>query len=126
MKKPQRRIEITAFRRRVAVIRDVNGSEQAPVKRDDEQWSADASLLPARDIDSPGNFATIDPGGSPELLALVEALFKSDGDSTVAAQELHLSRSSFYSKLRKLGLSITNLKTSLYQHRKRIKGRSLE
>jgi len=113
LNKTRRRIEITAFRRRVTVTGDVNGSTECPPQCDDNRLGADTGLAQVHAIQPPGTLATIDVARSPEWRTLVEALFKNNGDTELAAQELHLTRSSFYSKLRKLGLSITNLRTNL-------------
>jgi len=126
LKKTHRRIEITAFRRRVTVTGDVNcsGGNEPPLQCNDYHLSADTDIEEACRIHPQGTFATIELARSPELRMLVEALFKNHGDSALAAQELHLSPSSFYAKLQKLGLSITNLKARLNLLRdRRDKGR---
>jgi DNA-binding NtrC family response regulator len=48
-----------------------------------------------------------------ELVLLAEALIESEGKTSVAAKKLGLSRSSFYWKLRRLGLPLRQLKARL-------------
>ncbi len=112
----RRHIEITAFRRRVTVTGDVTstGGDERPRQSDDDRLSSTTGSVLAKCIDPSGTrLTTIDTACSPELLALVEAFLKSNGDSALAAQELRLSRSSFYSRLRKLGLSLSQLRGQL-------------
>ncbi|HCX28395.1 MAG TPA: hypothetical protein DHU55_01275 [Blastocatellia bacterium] len=109
------RIEITAFRRQVNIYSG------------DEQWKNANDLLPSRDESRPntdgtdrltidlgeGCDASLNAARADELALLAEALLESEGQTSVAAQKLSLSRSGFYSKLRTLGFSIKNLLTNL-------------
>ena len=91
------------------MTRDVTSQagNEPPLQSDDDQCSADTALATAPGIRPPRTFTTIDAACSPELLVLVEALVRSNGDSTLAAKEFHLSRRSFCSRLRKLGLLLS-------------------
>ena len=111
----RRRIEITAFRRQVTIY---SGNEQ---------WKNANDPLPSRDESRPnidptdrlmidfgeGCDATLDAARAGELSLLAEALIESEGNTSVAARRLGLNRSSFYSQLRKLGLSLRQLKARL-------------
>ena len=113
--KKTRRIEITAFRRTTTVYVDRYGarsSNQSPPRVDVTNSSEERSAQ-FIDTDLLEAMLSSDDARSRELTKLIEALVISDGDSARAAQQVGLSRNRFYSKLRSLGLSIRNLKTSL-------------
>ena len=113
--KKTRRIEITAFRRQVTIYSG------------DEHWKNANDLSPSRDESRPNTDGTdrltIDLGvdcdaalnaaRAGELVLFAEALMESEGKTSVAAKKLGLSRSSFYWKLRRLGLPLRQLKARL-------------
>ena len=115
--KKRRRIEITAFRRQIAIVlRDqlkTVASDPAPFNEDGTPL-VDIGAAQLERVDfAESQLTSVEVESSPELALLVEALIESAGDGTRAARRLGLSRSSFYSKLRDLGLSIKRLKTSV-------------
>ena len=125
--KKTRRIEITAFRRQVTIYSGdehcVDATDPSP-SRDESRPNIDAADRLTIDLGERRD-ASLDDARAGELASLVEALLESGGKTSVAARHLGLSRSTFYSKLRSLGLSITNVKTSLNLFReKRVKDES--
>ena len=125
--KRRRRIEITAFRRVTVIANEVQAEnsgdstlrtgEQLPTvaahrteskeKDDPDTYTATVADLTA------GQHVAVDASPSTELALLVKALIESQGNTSVAAQGLGLSRSSFRSKLRVFGVSLKQLKTRL-------------
>ena len=112
--KKTRRIEITAFRRQVTIYSG------------DEHWKNANDLSPSCDESRPntdgsdltidlgvGCDATLNAARAGELVLLAEALIESEGKTSVAAKKLGLSRSTIYSKLRRLGLPLRQLKARL-------------
>jgi DNA-binding NtrC family response regulator len=125
--KKTRRIEITAFHRQVTIYSGdkhcVDATDLLP-SRDESRPNIDVADRLTIDLGERRD-ASLDDARAGELPSLVEALLESGGKTSVAAQKLGVNRSSFYSKLRSLGLSITNVKTSLNLFReKRVKDES--
>jgi DNA-binding NtrC family response regulator len=125
--KKTRRIEITAFRRQVTIYSGdehrIDANDPSP-SRDESRPNIDAADRLTIDLGERRD-ASLDDARAGELVLLAEALIESEGKTSVAAQKLGVNRSSFYSKLRSLGLSITNVKTSLNLFReKRVKHES--
>jgi transcriptional regulator of acetoin/glycerol metabolism len=121
----RRRIEITAFRRQVTLdegVQDRTSSDDPSSHR--EKRSNDAATTRLTKIDfAASQLAVADVLRSGELASLVKALLESEGNTSVAAKRLGLSRSSFRSQLRKLGLSLRQLKArlNLTSHRRATK-----
>jgi transcriptional regulator of acetoin/glycerol metabolism len=113
--KRTRRIEITAFRRQVTIYSGdeyrINANDPSP-SRDESRPNIEANDRRTIDLGE-GCDATLDAARAGELSLLTEALIESEGNTSVAARRLGFSRGSFYSQLRKLGLSLRQLKARL-------------
>jgi transcriptional regulator with GAF, ATPase, and Fis domain len=95
----KRRMEITAFRcRRTIILRQRPGPEREWVEQSN---SCEEEIIPVEAI------------SSPDVRLLIEALLEGEGDSRRAAERLGISPASFYSKLRRLGISVRYLKSKL-------------
>ncbi|HSE96710.1 MAG TPA: helix-turn-helix domain-containing protein, partial [Blastocatellia bacterium] len=95
----KRRIEITAIRcRRTMILQQRPGAEREWVEHSN---SCEEEAIPVEAVSSPA------------MRLLIEALLEGEGDSRRAAERLGISRASFYSKLRRLGLSVRYLKSKL-------------
>jgi transcriptional regulator of acetoin/glycerol metabolism len=116
--KKRRRIEITAFRRQVTLdvgVQDRTNSDDLSSHREKALNDATTTRLTKIDFTA-SQPAVADVLRSGELASLVKALLESEGNTSVAARRLGLSRISFYSQLRKLGLSLRQLKVRLKPH----------
>jgi Response regulator containing CheY-like receiver, AAA-type ATPase, and DNA-binding domains len=110
--KKTRRIEITAFRRRVTVYTGNERSNDAngPSPSGAESWqSIEPSDRPTIDLGAICN-ATLDTTRVDKVCFPGKASRESEGNSSIAAEKFGLKRSGLYKKLRSLGLSIRNLK----------------
>jgi transcriptional regulator of acetoin/glycerol metabolism len=121
----RRRIEITAFRRQVTVyagVQDRTRSDDPSSHREKPLNDAGTTRRTKTDF-AASQLPVVDVARSGELASLVKALLESEGNTSVAARRLGLSRSSFYSQLRKLGLSLRQLKArlNLMSHRRATK-----
>ena len=125
--KRRRRIEITAVRRVTIVANEIQAEnsgdsrhrtgEQLPtvaasLAESKENNDQDSSTARVADLTA-GQLVAVDAAPSSELAMLVKALIESQCNTSVAAQGLGLSRSSFRSKLRDFGVSLKQLKTRL-------------
>ena len=72
----------------------------------------DSSTATVADLTA-GQLVAVDVSPASELAMLVKALIESQCNTSVAAQGLGLSRSSFRSKLSDFGVSLKQLKTRL-------------
>ena len=115
--KKKRRIEITAFRRTVTISAGppaATPGKEAPQCLDSKPCPADDPLAQLKQADLvEAILSSIDDGRSPELEHLIEALVVSNGDSARAAEQVGLSRTRFYSKLRSLGVPVIRLRKLL-------------
>jgi len=125
--KRRRRIEITAFRRVTVIANEVQAensgdstlqtAEQLPTgaalrTESKENDDHDSSTVTVADLIA-GQLIAVDAAPASEMALLVKALIESQCNTSVAAQGLGLSRSSFRSKLRDFGVSLKQLKTRL-------------
>jgi len=109
----RRHIEITAFRRRTTVTGDaIPGNTHEPQSAD-TQWNPSAGASAIGAVAAKQEPVTIEAISSPELSMLVKAFIDGNEDSTLAARQLGLSRSTFYKRVRKLGISLRQLKSRL-------------
>ena len=113
--KRTRRVEITAFRRQVTIYcgdeHRIDAHDPSP-SRDESRPNIDATDRLMIDLGE-GRDAILDAARAGELSLLAEAVIESGGNTSVAVRRLGLSRGSFYSQLRKLGLSLRQLKARL-------------
>ena len=111
--KKTRRIQITAFRRHVTVYsgneRSEDANDPSPSSAESWQW-IDASDQPP--IDLAGN-AILDTTRVDKVDFPGKAFRESEVNSSIASKNLGLRQRRLCRKLRSLGLSIRNLKTSL-------------
>src|SRR5215472_18334527 len=114
MEKSQRRISITAFRRRISIY----SGEQIPPGSEVHSSSSDASL--PNDNAAPTGTPTLGEGqftsdlaSVDELTLLVRTLIQSESDGPVALRQVDPCRRSFWSRIPNLGRALRRLKTRL-------------
>jgi len=114
MKKSQRRISITAFRRQISIY----SGEQIPPGAEVHSASSDASLpndnaTPIGTLTLAEGQFTSDLASVDELTLLARTLIQPESDGRVALKQADPCRRSFCSRIQNLGLALRQLKTRL-------------
>jgi hypothetical protein len=114
--KRQRRIEITAFRRRVTVTQNSAtsfGSGSRPLRHDDEPGTPDIRAIKIGEIDAASTkLRMMETNSSPELMDIVRAVVNCEGGDTIQEEQQDVRPSNFYSKLHSLRASLGRMTNS--------------